>query len=156
MEINATLLGQLITFLVLVGFTMKYVWPPITQAMREREKKIAAGLEASERSKRELELAEHKVLAIIQEAKQDASRVIDQAHKRSVQMIDEAKESARLESQRILDHAQDEIAREVNQAKEVLRKQLASLAIAGAEKIISRNLDASTQTALLDEFVAEI
>jgi F-type H+-transporting ATPase subunit b len=156
MEINATLLGQLITFLLLVGFTMKYVWPPITKAMHDREKKIAAGLEASERSKRELELAEHKATAIVREAKQEASQIIDQAHKRSVQLVDEAKENARQEGKRILEHSQEEFAREVSQTKEMLRKQLAGLAIAGAEKIISRNLDATTNAALLDEFVAEI
>jgi F-type H+-transporting ATPase subunit b len=156
MEINATLLGQLITFLLLVGFTMKYVWPPITKAMHDREKKIAAGLEASERSKRELELAEHKATAIVREAKQEASQIIDQAHKRSVQLVDEAKESARIEGKRILEHSNEEFAREVSQTKEMLRKQLAGLAIAGAEKIISRNLDAATNAALLDEFVAEI
>jgi F-type H+-transporting ATPase subunit b len=156
MEINATLLGQLITFLVLVGFTMKYVWPPITQAMHDREKKIAAGLEASERSKRELELAEHKALTIIREAKLEASQIVDNAHKRSSNLIEEAKETARKEGKRIVEQANEEIEREVSQVKEVLRKQLAGLAVAGAKKIIKNNLDISTQTALLDEFVAEI
>jgi F-type H+-transporting ATPase subunit b len=156
MEINATLIGQLITFALLVWFTMKYVWPPITKAMLEREKKIAAGLAASDLSKRELEMAEHKALNIIRDAKLEASQYIEQAHKRSVQLVDEAKENARVEAKRILEHARDEIALEVNQAKEALRKQLASLAIAGAEKIIKRNLDASTNAALLDEFAAEI
>lgn len=156
MEINATLIGQLITFAILVWFTMKYVWPPITKAMREREKKIAAGLEAAERSKRELLDAEHKVLAMIRDAKRDANLLIEQAHKRSAQIVDEAKDNARMESHRLLELAKDEIAREVNLAKEGLRKQLAGLAIAGAEKIIKRNLDAAEQTALLEEFVAEI
>ena len=156
MEINATLLGQLITFWLLVWFTMRYVWPPITKAMHEREKKIAAGLEASERSKRELEQAEQKALAIIREAKQEASQIVDLAHKRSVQLVDEAKENARDEGKRILTHAHEQFARDVSQTKEELRKQLAGLAIAGAEKIISRNLDAKTSAALLDEFVAEI
>ncbi len=156
MEINATLIGQLITFALLVWFTMKYVWPPITKAMLEREKKIAAGLEATERSKRELEMAEHKALNIIRDAKLEASQIIEQAHKRSVQMVDEAKENARIEAKRIIEHARDEIALEVTQTKEALRKQLAALAIAGAEKIIKRNLDAPTNAALLDEFAAEI
>lgn len=156
MEINATLIGQLITFAILVWFTMRYVWPPITKAMHEREKKIAAGLEAAERGKHELEVAEHKALTIIREAKLEASHVIEQAHKRSMQIVEEAKEGARQESQRLLDHAQEEIALQVNQAKEILRKQLATLAVAGAEKIIRRNLDVSTQAGLLDEFAAEI
>src|ERR1700722_95854 len=156
MEINATLVGQLITFLVLVWFTMKYVWPPITTAMREREKKIAAGLEAAERSKRELELAEHKALAILREAKHEASLIVDSAHKRSMQLIDEAKENAQEEGKRILEVANEEIVREVSKTKEGLRKQLAGLAVAGAEKIIKNNLDESAQTSLLEEFVAEI
>lgn len=156
MEINATLVGQLITFALLVWFTMKYVWPPITKAMTEREKQIAAGLEASDRSQRELEEAKQKALNIIRDAKLEASQVVDQAHKRSVQIIEEAKENARVESKRIVEHAQDQIALEVSQTKEALRKQLASLAVAGAEKILKRNLDASANAALLDEFAAEI
>lgn len=155
-DINATIIGQLLTFLILVWFTMKYVWPPITKAISEREKKIAAGLEAAERGKRELEHAEHKAVTIIREAKLEATQVIDLAHKRSAQIVEEAKGTARVESSRIIEHAKDEITREITQAKEVLRKQLASLAVAGAEKIIQRNLDASAQAALLDEFAAEI
>jgi len=156
MEINATFFGQLITFIILVWFTMKYVWPPITKAMHEREKKIAHGLEAAERSKRELEHAEHKALNIIREAKVEASQFIDQAHKRSAQIVEEAKENARTEGNRIIELAKEDIQREVMQAKEVLRKQLAELVMAGAEKIIQRNLDATTQTALLNEIVSEI
>jgi F-type H+-transporting ATPase subunit b len=156
MEINATLIGQLITFALLVWFTMKYVWPPITKAMTEREKRIADGLEASDRSKRELEQAEQTALTIIRDAKLEASQVIDQAHKRSVQIVEEAKENARTESKRIVEHAQDQIELEVSQTKEALRKQLAALAVAGAEKILKRNLDASANAALLDEFAAEI
>jgi F-type H+-transporting ATPase subunit b len=156
MEINATLLGQIITFLLLVWFTMKYVWPPITKAMHDRESKIAAGLEAADRSKRELEHAELEVQEILRKARAEASQIVDQAHKRSLQMLDEAKDNARQEGKRILEHAQDEFAREVSQTKEGLRKQLAGLAVAGAEKIIQRNLDASTHADLLDKFVAEI
>ncbi|MBV8802963.1 MAG: F0F1 ATP synthase subunit B [Gammaproteobacteria bacterium] len=156
MEINATLIGQLITFIILVWFIMRYVWPPITKALNEREKTISAGLQAAERGKRELIDAEHKALNIIREAKIEAANVIDQAQKRTIQIIEEAKEGARQEATRVLERAQAEIMREVNQAKEDMRKQLATLAIAGAEKIIQRNLDPSAQTALLDEFVAEI
>lgn len=156
MEINATLYGQMITFAILVWFTMKYVWPPITQAMQDREKKIAAGLDAAERSNRELEQAEHKALNILKEAKQEASQIVDVAQKRSITIVEDAKETARAESNRIISHAQDEINREVSQVKEALRMQLAGLAIAGAEKIIQRQLDASTQHALLDDFIAKI
>jgi F-type H+-transporting ATPase subunit b len=156
MEINATLIGQLITFAILVWFMMRYVWPPITKAMHEREKTIAAGLEAAERSKRELDNAEHKALSIIHEAKREAAQLIEQTHKRSAQMIDEAKELAKQEGRRMIERARDEITQEVNQTKEGLRKQLAILAVAGAEKIIQRNLDATTQSVLLDKLVTEI
>ena len=156
MEINATLLGQLITFAILVWFMMKYVWPPITKAMYEREKTIADGLEAGERGRRELAAAEQNALTIIQNAKQDAAVILDQAHKRSTQLIDEAKDHAKQEAARIIEHANGEIAREVSQTREALRKQLAALVVAGTEKIIRRNLDAKTHASLLDEFAAEI
>ena len=156
MEINATLIGQLITFVVLVWFTMRYVWPPITKALHDREKKIAAGLEFAERSKLELEQAEQKAASIINDAKVEASQLVDQAHKRSAQIVEEAKDSARVEGKRIVGLAEEDIARSVIQAKEGLRKQLALLAVAGAEKLIQRNLDASSQTALLNEIVSEI
>lgn len=156
MEINATIIGQFITFAILVWFTMKYVWPPIIQAMHEREKKIAAGLEAAERSKRELEIAEHKALTIIREAKQQASQIIEQANLQSAQLVEEAKVQAKQESVRIVEMAQGEIDREVMQAKEALKSQLAKLAITGAEKIIQRNLDPSVHHDLLNSLAAEI
>ncbi len=87
MDINATLLGQMITFAILVWFTMKYIWPPILQAMHEREKKIAAGLEAAERSKHELEMAEHKAFSIIRDAKLQATQIIEQANLHSAQLV---------------------------------------------------------------------
>ncbi|OGT47160.1 MAG: F0F1 ATP synthase subunit B [Gammaproteobacteria bacterium RIFCSPHIGHO2_12_FULL_41_20] len=156
MGINATLIGQFITFAILVWFTMKYVWPPITQAMHDREKKIAAGLEAAERSKRELEMAERKAMSIIRDAKQQATHIIDEASRHSVLLVEEAKQQAKEEGARMIELAQHEISREVTQAKEVLKTQLATLVVAGAEKVIQRHLDASAHMALLDELVAEI
>ena len=156
MDINATLIGQFITFAILIWFTMKYVWPPITKAMHEREKKIAAGLEAAERGKRELEIAEHKSLSIIREARQQATQIIEQANLHSAQLIEEAKTHAKQEGLRIVDLAQGEIDRDVAQAKETLKTHLATLAIAGAEKIIQRNLDAKAHDDLLNELAAEI
>ncbi len=156
MDINATIIGQFITFAILVWFTMKYVWPPIIKTMHDREKKIAAGLEASERSKRELEVAEHKSLAIIREAKQQASQILEQANLHAAKLIEEAKGQGKLENKRIVEMAQGEIAREVAQVKDALKNQLAALAIAGAEKIIHKNLDASTHDALLNQLAAEI
>lgn len=156
MEINATIIGQFITFAILVWFTMKYVWPPIIKAMEDREKKIAAGIEAAERSKRDLELAAHKATAIIREAKQEATQIIEQANLHSAQLVEEAKSQAKQESLRLVGMAQGEIDREVAQAKEALKTQLATLAIAGAEKIIQRNLDSSIHNDLLNSLAAEI
>jgi F-type H+-transporting ATPase subunit b len=156
MDINATIIGQFITFAILVWFTMKYVWPPVTKTLSDREKKIAAGLEAAERSKRELEMAEHKALAIIRDAKHQATQIIEQANVHSGKLVEEAKSQAKIEGQRIVDLAQGEIDRTVAQAKESLKKQLATLAVAGAEKIIQQKLDASSHSDLLNQLVAEI
>jgi F-type H+-transporting ATPase subunit b len=156
MEINATIIGQFITFSILVWFTMKYVWPPITKTLHDREKKIAAGLEAAERSKRELEMAEHKSLTIIREAKQQASQIIEQANSHSAHLIEEAKAEAKREGQRIVEMAQSEIDREVTQAKEALKNQVAKLAVSGAEKIIQLKLDPAIHHDLLNKLAAEI
>ena len=156
MDINATIIGQFITFAILVWFTMKYVWPPITKAVNEREKKIAGGLEAAERSKRELEMAEHKSFSIIREAKQQASQIIEQANLHSAKLVEDAKVQAKEENLRIIGLAQGEIDREIMQAKQALKNQLATLAIAGAEKIIKGNLDPAAHHAMLNELAAEI
>lgn len=156
MDINATIIGQFITFSILIWFTMKFVWPQIIKTIHEREKKIAAGLEAAERAKRELEVAEHKANGIIREAKQHASQIIEQANLHSAQLIEEAKKNARQEGDRIVAMAQGDIERNVTQAKQALKNQLVTLAVAGAERLIKRNLDASKQGELLDELVAEM
>lgn len=156
MEINATLIGQLLTFIVLVWFTMKFVWPPVTTAMHDREKKIAAGLEAAERSQRELQMAEHKVMGMLHEARQEAAKIVSTAHQRAVQVVEEGRQNARLEEKSILQRAESQIASEVSQTREALRQQLAGLAVAGAEKILKHELDAARQHQLLEEFVAEL
>lgn len=156
MDINFTIIGQFITFSILVWFTTKYVWPPITHAMHNREKKIAAGLEAAERSKRELETAEHKALGIIRDAKMQATQIIEQANVHSSKIVEEAKVQAKQEGQRIVAMAQGEIDREVLQAKEQLKSKLAELAIRGAEKIIQREIDSKAQENLLTQLAAEI
>lgn len=156
MDINATIIGQFLTFAILVWFTMKYVWPPIIKTIHDREKKIAGGLEAAERSKRELETAEHKSFSIIREAKQQATQIIEQANLHSAKLIEEAKDQAKQESRRIIDMAQGDIDREVAQAKEALKKQLATLAVTGAEKIIQRQLDPALHDDLLNKLAAEI
>lgn len=156
MDINATIIGQFITFAILVWFTMKYVWPPITKAIHEREKKIASGLEAAERSKRELEMAEHKILSMIREAKQQASQIIEQANVHSTKLVEEAKNQAKIEANRIVDLAKEEVNREYVQAKEALKSHLAKLVIAGTEKVLEQTLDSTTHDALLTRFVTEL
>jgi len=156
MDINATLLVQLIVFAILVWFTLKYVWPMMANVLSQREKKIAEGLEAAERAKRDLKAAQDKIETMIKEAKTEAAHIIEQASRRGTHMLEEARDAAKEESKRTLIQAQEEIIREVDQAREALRHQLASLAVAGASKIIRRNLDEKVHADLLDEFVAEI
>ena len=149
MNINATLLGQTITFFVFVWFCMKYVWPPIMQALAERRKQIADGLAAGERGKHELELASKRGAGILHETKQKSAEIIVQAEKRAEQIIEEAKANAKTEGERLLAGAKAEIEQEIHRAKEGLRQQVADLAIAGAEKILRREIDAKAHAELL-------
>ena len=156
MNINATLIGQSFAFAVFVGFCMKFVWPPILAALEERKKEIADGLAAAARGKYDLELAQHKAANHLREARAEAQEIIDLANRRADQIIDEAKEQARLEGERIKAAAQAEIDQEVNRAREALRSQVAVLAVAGAERILGENLDESANSRLVDDLVAEL
>ena len=156
MEINATLLGQLITFIVLVAFTMKYVWPPIIKAIQERQAKIADGLAAAERGVHELELAKHKAIEITRDAKIAAAEILEQANKRAGRMIDEAKERAREEGEKLISIAKGEIAQEMLSAKQTLREQIAHIAVNGAEKILQKHIDVKSDEHLLSQLVEEI
>jgi len=155
-NINLTLIGQMITFAVFVTFTMKYVWPPMTKALRERQKRIAEGLAASDRSKHELELAEHKASEMLRDAKLQAAKLIEEANKRSSHMIEEAKEQARLEGARIIKHAREEIIIEQNNAKEQLRQEVAGLALMAAGKVLDKEIDEASNSAILDKLIAEV
>jgi F-type H+-transporting ATPase subunit b len=155
-NINATILGQMIAFAFFVWFCMKYVWPPLTAAMAERQKKIADGLEAADRAGKDLELAQSRVADQLKEAKSEASGIIDQANKRATQIIDEAKEQAREEGQRLIAGAQAEIEQEVNRAKEQLRAQVASIAIAGAEKILEASIDENAHAELAEKLASSL
>ncbi|UZR27593.1 F0F1 ATP synthase subunit B [Methylococcus sp. ANG] len=141
MNINATLFGQMVTFALLVWFTMKYVWPPLLQALEERKKKIAEGLAAAEKGKHEMELAEKRATSALKDAKDQAAEIVNLAQKRANALVDESKESAKLEGERILANARSEIDRELENAKEDLRKQVSVLAISAAEKILQREVD---------------
>jgi F-type H+-transporting ATPase subunit b len=156
MNINATIIGQFLTFGILIWFTMRYVWPPIIKSLNEREKKIAAGLEAAEKSRHELAAAEKKALAIVNEAKKQASDILVQANFHSAQLIEEAKNLAKVEGERLIELAKGEIDTQASKVKEALKSQLASLAILGAEKILQRQLDTSAHHDLLKQVIAEI
>jgi len=156
MNINLTLIGQTITFIVFVWFCMKFVWPPIMKALEERKKKIADGLAAAERGEHEMELARKRATEDLRQAKQQAQEIINLAHKRAGEIVDEAKEQARTESERILSAANAEIEQEANRAKEQLRKEVASLAVAGASKLIKKEIDEKANEALLKDLVAQL
>jgi len=156
MNINATLIGQAISFAFFVWFCMKFVWPPIMAALEERKKKIADGLAAAERGKHEQELAEQRAKEVISEAKQEASNIIAQAQKRASEIAEEAKETARTEGERIVTAANAEIEQEVNRAKEHLRGQVVSIAVAGAGKVLNRELDDKAHDDLLKDLVSQI
>ncbi|MDD5402957.1 MAG: F0F1 ATP synthase subunit B [Sulfuricella sp.] len=156
MNINATLLAQTIMFILFVWFCMKFVWPPIMQALTERKKQIADGLAAGERGRHDLELASRRATESMHEAKQKAGEVIAQAEKRAAQVIEEAKGLAKEEGDRILAGARAEIEQEINRAREQLRQQVAELAIAGAEKILRREVDAKAHAELLASLKNEI
>ena len=156
MNINATLIGQSISFFLFVWFCMRFVWPPITTALAERKKQIADGLAAGERGRHELELASKGAVEQLKEAKQKAAEIIALADKRSVEIVEEAKSSARVEAERLVTGAKAEIEQETFRAKESLREEVAKLAVAGAEKILRREVDAKAHadilTALKTEF----
>ncbi len=156
MNINLTLIGQTISFFFFVWFCMKYVWPPLIRAMEERKEKIADGLAAAERGKREQQLAEERAKEDLKAAKQQASEILAKAERRAGEIIDEAKASAQEEGARIRTAAQAEIEQEVNRAKETLRKEVSGLAIAGAEKILGREINAEAHKEVLDELVSQI
>ncbi len=156
MDINLTLVVQMLVFAAFVLFTMKLVWPPLAKALEERQEKIADGLSAAERGRRELELAQHRVKDDLKQAKAQSADIIDKANKRASQIIEEAKETAKREAQIQAKLAQEQLAQQVNHAKEELRKQVATLAISGAEKILMREVDAKANSALLDNLIEEI
>ncbi|MBL4762930.1 MAG: F0F1 ATP synthase subunit B [Gammaproteobacteria bacterium] len=156
MNFNATLIGQSITFIVFVMFCMKFIWPPIMAALEERKKFIADGLAASERGAHEKELAEKKAKELLHEAKQQSGEIIAQAQKRANEMVDEAKTAARDEAAGIKHAAETEVEQGVNRAKEGLRKEVAVLALAGAERILMREVDANAHTAVLDDLMGQL
>lgn len=156
MDINATILGQSIAFAVFVFFCLKFVWPPLINAMRERSEKIANGLQAADQAEKDLDLAKEKAAETLREAKQQAAALIEQANKRANQMVEEAKDQARAEGERLKAAAQAEVEQELNRAKESLRGQVATLSIAGAEKILGTAVDQGAHNAMLEQLASEL
>ncbi len=156
MDINFTLVVQMLVFMAFVWFTMKFVWPPLEKALQERQDKIADGLAAAERGQRELELAQHRVKDELKQAKANAADIVEKANRRAAQLIEEAKADARDEAQKVSKLAQEQLIQDVNHAKAQLRSRVATLAVAGAEKIIMREVDEKTSHALMDNLIEEL
>jgi F-type H+-transporting ATPase subunit b len=156
MNINLTLISQMIAFAVFVAFCMKYVWPPIMKALDERANKIAEGLAAAERGQQEQEIGRQKALEELKAAKTKAADIVAQAQKRYNEVMDEAKRDAQGEADRIKTAAHAEIEQETNRAREELRERMATLAVAAAEKILEKEVDASAHKALLDSFAKQL
>ena len=156
MNINATLLGQTIMFAMFVWFCMKFVWPPIMAALDARKKQIADGLAAGERGKHDLELAAKRSAEVLREAKEKAADIIALGDKRASEIVEEAKAKAEVEAGNIRTRANSEIEQEVFRAKEQLRTQVSGVALAGAGKILGREIDAKTHNDLLEKLLTEI
>lgn len=156
MNINLTLLAQAVSFAILIWFTARFVWPPLLNAVENRQKTIADGLAAGERGRQELELASKRSADTLREAKQQASDIIAQAEKRAVAIIEEAKGNAKTEGDRMLAGAKAELEQEVFRAKETLRQQVAELAVSGAEKILRREIDAKAHADILSAVSSQL
>ncbi|KAA8982898.1 MULTISPECIES: F0F1 ATP synthase subunit B [Gammaproteobacteria] len=156
MNINLTMIGQTIGFFIFIAFCVKYVWPPLVQAMQDRQKKIADGLAASDRANQDLELAQQRATQELREARDEAATIVEKANKRANQIVEEAKTEAREQGDRLLAQARDEIEQERQQARDALRAEVATLAIAGAEKILESSVDAKAHSEMLDKLSAEL
>ena len=156
MNFNLTLIIQTASFILLGLFTMKFIWPPLIAAIEDRQKKIADGLAAADKGAKSLDDAKVAANDIIKQAREQANKIVDQAGKRSNEMIDEAKTTASAEGARLVSEAKQEVALESNRARTQLSKEVAALAVAGASKLLSREIDAKAHADLLDKLALEI
>lgn len=156
MNFNLTLIGQSIAMIVFVWFCMKYIWPPMIAALEERKQKVADGIAAGERGQHELELAQSRATELLKEARAQAAQIREQANQQAVHIKDQAKVDAVAERERQLTAAQAEIEQEASRTKEALRAQVAALAVAGAEQLLKREVNADAHQDLLDKLAAEI
>jgi F-type H+-transporting ATPase subunit b len=155
-NINLTLIVQMIVFIALIWATMKFVWPKIIDAMEERSRKIAAGLAAAEKGKADLVQADQRAEAIVKEARAKAAQILDQAGKRSNEMVEEAKGTAIAEAERLVAQAHEDAALESTRARESLRREVGRLAVEGASRLLEREIDPKTHAELLDKLAAEV
>ena len=156
MDFNLTLVGQTVAMIVFVWFCMKKIWPPVMAAIEKRRKEIADGIAAGEKGHKELNDARLGANGILADARQKAVQVVDIAHKRSSDLVGEAKNLATTEGARLIAQARAEALNEQARARDNLRKEVAALAVAGATKVLGREVDAKTHAALLDELAAQL
>lgn len=156
MDINLTLIIQMLVFAFFVWFTMKFVWPPLAKALEERQNKIAAGLDAAERAQKELQLTQHRVVEELKQAKTRAAEIIHEAGKRATQMIEQAQLEAKNAAQLQYKLAEEQLQQEIYRAKDQLRREVAELAVTGAEMILGRRIDKNANSELLDNLIEEI
>lgn len=156
MNLNLTIFIQMVSFGLLVWLTMKFVWPPLVEAMKERRDKISEGLAAAEKGSKQLEQASDEAERILREAREEASGIISQANRRSNEMIEEARAEARRESERLVANARSQIEQETERARAELRKELAELSARGAGRILSREVDAATHADLVERLAADL
>jgi len=155
-DINMTLIGQTIAMIVFVWFCMKFIWPPIMNAIEERQTQIADGLAAAERGQQSLDKAQAEASEIVAEARKQATSILDQAHARANEIIAEGKADGVKERDRQLAAARAEVEQETNRAREELRGQVSAIAVASAEKILRREIDAKAHEDILSKLAAEL
>jgi F-type H+-transporting ATPase subunit b len=156
MNLNATLFIQTIVFVILGWVTMRYIWPPLIKAIEERQRKIAEGLASSEKAEKSLAEAKASATDIIKEARVQANKIVEQANRRSNELVEEARGTAVAEGQRLLAEARSEVTLESNRAREQLRREVATIAVAGAGKLLGREVDPRTHAELLEKLALEI
>nr|VFJ42745.1 MAG: F-type H+-transporting ATPase subunit b [Candidatus Kentron sp. DK]VFJ47037.1 MAG: F-type H+-transporting ATPase subunit b [Candidatus Kentron sp. DK] len=156
MNLTATLIPQIVVFGVLVWFIRQFLWDPVLRILEDRKKRVADGLAAAERGHHEKELADRHARKTIHDAKEQAAAIINQAHKRAGEIVEESKDNARTEGERLISAAQSEIDQEKNRAREQLRKEVTKIALAGVEKILMREVDATAHNKVFEELTSQL
>ncbi len=156
MNLNATLIIQAIVFVILGLVTMKFIWPPLIRAIEDRQKKIAEGLAAAERGQNELQSAHGEAQSIVSAARDQAKKIVDQAHKREAEIVDEARTTAVDEGKRIIEASRQDAQQEKSRARDELRKEVATLAVAGASRLLQREIDPKAHAELIEQLAREI